>query len=379
VTRSSRPRILSIIGTRPEAVKMAPVVRRFHASLDRFEHRLVTTGQHRSMPQQMLAAFGLRPDIDLALGEPNQNVAEFAARALAATSELLERERPDAVLVQGDTSTVMAVSIAAFYARVRVGHVEAGLRSFDRDNPFPEEINRRITSVVADWHFAPTERARRNLLAEGIADDTIHVTGNTVVDALAQTWFDGASPEVLASIGDDRRVVLVTAHRRESFGEPMRAICRAIRSIVEERSDVDVVFPVHPNPSVRDVVREALDGVGRVHLIEPMTYEDLLATMKRSVLVLTDSGGIQEEAPCIGTPVLVLRSVTERPELIESGGGILVGTSEEAIRRETLRLLDDDAARQAMRDAPNPFGDGRAAERIVEILARSYGLPSREP
>lgn len=362
------PRILTIIGTRPEAVKMAPVVREITARGDRFEHVLATSGQHRELIEQMLAPLGLEAEANLALMEPGQTLAALTARALTAVADLLERVRPDALLVQGDTTTVMTASLAAFYAGVRVGHVEAGLRTADRRNPFPEEINRRLTGVLADWHFAPTERARRNLLAEGIADAAIHVTGNTIVDALA--LFDPGAIRVAAleSIDDAARLVLVTAHRRESIGEPLRSICRALRRIAAEREDVAIVYPVHPNPGVAAIVREELTGARRVHLIEPLGYREMLAAMKRSTLVLTDSGGIQEEAPTLGVPVLVLRETTERPELIDSGAGLLVGTEEESIVNAALQLLDDDVARDAMRGIANPFGDGRAALRIVDAL-----------
>jgi UDP-N-acetylglucosamine 2-epimerase (non-hydrolysing) len=349
---------------------MAPVARAFQRRGDRFEHLLATTGQHRDMAAQMLEAFGLVADVDLELGEPDQTLASFASRALAATAELFATVRPDVVLVQGDTTTVMAASLAAFYAGVRVGHVEAGLRTGVRRNPFPEELNRRVTSVVADWHFAPTERAAANLRGEGIDPASIHVTGNTVVDALAMLDLDGAEPDIVRSLPDAQRLLLVTAHRRESFGAPMRAVCRALRAIAAERADVAIVYPVHPNPSVGDVVHAELDGVERVHLVAPMSYRELLATMRRSAIVLTDSGGIQEEAPSFGVPVLVLRDASERRELIDAGGAVLVGTDERLIVETALRLLDDETELAALRPTANPFGDGRAAERIVEILER---------
>lgn len=350
---------------------MAPVAAALRDRRDRLEHVLATSGQHREMASQMLAAFGIPPDIDLALGEPDQSLAGFASRALEGVAELIDRVRPDVVLVQGDTTTVMAAALAAFYGGVRVGHVEAGLRSFDRANPFPEEVNRRLTAVVADWHFAPTEGARRNLLAEGISDGAIHVTGNTVVDALTTIDLDGVMPAVLDRIATGHRIILVTAHRRESFGPRLRAIFGALRAIVESVRDVEIVYPVHPNPNVAEVAHEMLDGMARVHLVAPLEYRELLVTLQRSVLVLTDSGGIQEEAPSFGVPVLVLREETERPELIEAGAGMLVGTTRERIIEEALRLLGDERARREMSEAKNPFGDGRAAARIADILERS--------
>ena len=361
-------RVLTIIGTRPEAIKMAPVIRELATRTDRFEHTLVSTGQHREMVAQVLHAFGLSIAIDLELMEHDQSLAGFAARSLHATARVIQSLRPDAILVQGDTTTVLTSALAAAYARVFVGHVEAGLRTHDRDNPFPEEINRRVAGSLADIHFAPTERARENLLREGVAAPTVHVVGNTIVDALESIDLDAYAPSILDRVDAMHRLVLVTVHRRESFGAPLEAICRAIVSIVGEARDVEVILPVHPNPQVASIVRAQLDGVDRVHLVEPLPYPDLLATLKRSALVLSDSGGIQEEAPSLGVPVLVLRDATERPELIESGAGRLVGTDEVAIAREALRLLGDPPALAAMRPTKNPFGDGRSAARIVDLL-----------
>lgn len=369
-------RVLTIIGTRPEAIKMAPVIRELATRTDRFEHTLVSTGQHREMVAQVLHAFGLSIAIDLELMEHDQSLAGFAARSLHATARVIQSLRPDAILVQGDTTTVLSSALAAAYARVFVGHVEAGLRTHDRDNPFPEEINRRVAGSLADIHFAPTERARENLLREGVAAHTVHVVGNTIVDALESIDLDAYAPSILDRVDAMHRLVLVTVHRRESFGAPLEAICRAIVSIVGAVRDVEIILPVHPNPQVASIVRAQLDGVDRVHLVEPLPYPDLLATLKRSALVLSDSGGIQEEAPSLGVPVLVLRDATERPELIESGAGRLVGTDEFAIVREALRLLGDPSALAAMRPTKNPFGDGRSAARIVDLLDAALLLHS---
>ncbi len=351
---------------------MAPVVRAFQRRKDVFDHTFVSTAQHREMLDHVLEAFGLKPDIDLQLMRPDQRLAGFASRALAKLSDLFAQLAPDCVLVQGDTTTVMAASLAAFYQGVKVGHVEAGLRSFDRRNPFPEEINRRIAGCLADWHFAPTERARQNLLREGVSSETIFVTGNTIVDALQALHPEGCfENEVLNSLSfEQRRVLLVTAHRRENHGAPLAAVCDALQALVFTFNDVEVVYPVHLNPNVRTLVHKKLGSIQRVHLIEPVSYGDLLRLMKRCFLILTDSGGIQEEAPSFQKPVLVLRDVTERPEVIEAGGAKLVGTDASKIIRETSHLLSDSEAYRKMAAVENPFGDGRAGERIVSILGQ---------
>jgi UDP-N-acetylglucosamine 2-epimerase len=368
----TRKRIVTIVGTRPEAIKLAPVVLEIQRRSDHFEQNLVATAQHRRLLDQVLEAFGLTPDIDLDLMEQDQALAGFASKSLRALSDLFEELRPDAVLVQGDTTTVMTAALAAFYCGILTGHVEAGLRSHDRRNPFPEEINRRVAGSLADLHFAPTSRARANLLAEGVSDTKIFITGNTIVDALKSMRVDGefeASP--LRRIDfTERRVLLVTAHRRESHGAPLRSICRALAAIVDKHRDVELVYPVHLNPNVSDEVRRELAGNDRIHLIDPVSYSDLLRLIDRCYLILTDSGGIQEEAPSFHKPVLVMREVTERPELIEVGGGRLVGAEEARIVEAASLLLEDRSEYEKMAGAPNPFGDGRAAARIVEILDR---------
>jgi UDP-N-acetylglucosamine 2-epimerase (non-hydrolysing) len=361
-------RIAVVVGTRPEVIKMAPVVAKLTEAPD-IQVVNVVTAQHRELLDQVLGLFGVGVDVDLDLMRSDQALGPFVARALDALSAWFVEAVPDVVLVQGDTNTAMAAALAAFYLGIPVGHVEAGLRSHDRKQPFPEEVNRRVITSASDVHFAPTEGARRNLAAEGVPSADIVVTGNTIVDALQSLDLSGPFDDgSLDSLGASAsRRVLVTAHRRENFGEPLRQVCHAIARLTDRR-DVEFVYPVHPNPNVQRVVNQELEGLAGVHLVAPVSYGDLLRLLRSSHFVLTDSGGIQEEAPSFNTPVLVLRDVTERPELIESGGGLLVGAAEDVIVRESLRLLDDDAHHQAMASAQNPFGDGRAAERITATL-----------
>ena len=367
----NRTKIFSIVGTRPEVIKMAPVIRALDRDAGRFEHRVVTTAQHREMLDQILAVFGIEPDIDLGLMQHDQSLAGFASRSLMALSDLFERERPDWILVQGDTTTVMTAALAAFYNSVKVGHVEAGLRSFDRLNPFPEEINRHIAGCLADLHFAPTERSRQNLLREGVREEDIFVTGNTIVDALLSVPLEGPFDDARLSRVDleHRRIILATAHRRENHGERLRSICRAMKEIVGKFDDAEVIYPVHLNPNVGGPVREELGGVAGITLVDPVSYRDLLKLMERCYLILTDSGGIQEEAPSFHKPVLVLRELTERPEVVEAGAGRVIGTDSERIVREVSLLLNSRSEYKKMSEVPNPFGDGHAAERIAGILA----------
>jgi UDP-N-acetylglucosamine 2-epimerase (non-hydrolysing) len=363
-------RILTIIGTRPEAIKMAPVVQELARQDDRFRVRVCVTAQHREMLDQVLELFAIDPDVDLDLMEPGQTPSQVAARVLFALEPVLEMWRPDWVLVQGDTTTVLAASVCAHYHRVKVGHVEAGLRTFDRNNPFPEEMNRVVTDHVSDLHFAPTPRARDNLLREGIAGDRIAVTGNTVVDALLQVVRRGWTPPIgdpLHRLSSSKRTLLVTAHRRENFGAPLRDICEALCRLAA-RPDVQVVYPVHLNPNIWQPVHEIVDGHPGVLLVPPVDYQRLVYLMKKSCLVLTDSGGIQEEAPSLGVPVLVLREVTERPEGVQAGTAQVVGTDPDRIVAAASRLLDDEAAYALMAQAVNPYGDGQAARRIAKRL-----------
>ena len=368
----SRLRVLAVMGTRPEAIKMAPVVRALQARPKAFSVRVCATAQHREMLDQALDLFGIVPDIDLDLMRPGQSLSGLGARVLASLDPVLVAERPDWVLVQGDTTTVAMAALAAQHRQVRVGHVEAGLRTGDRRNPFPEEMNRVMTDHVSDLCFAPTETTRRNLLLEGIADTSIHVTGNTVIDALLaivdRDWTPGAG-DPLAELPADRRWLLVTAHRRENHGLPLEDICRALRRIAQERGDqVHVIYPVHRNPEVWGPVHDRLAGLPAITLLPPVDYRALVYLMGRCSLVLTDSGGLQEEAPSLNKPVLVLRETTERSEAVAAGATRVVGTDARRIVDETYRLLDDEGAYAAMAGAPNPYGDGHAAERIADVL-----------
>lgn len=373
IERMGGRRIVTVVGTRPEVIKMAPVIREIERLPEVFHHTLVTTAQHREMLDQALDVFNLRPDIDLGLMRQNQDLAEFASNSLTVLSRTLRDLNPDFLMIQGDTTTVMTAALAAFYCGIRVGHVEAGLRSFNRRNPFPEEINRRITTCLADLHFAPTDGARLNLLAEGVPADRIFVTGNTVVDALESiTILDGFDDDNLSRLDlGGSRLLLVTAHRRESQGEPLRSICAALKSLALAYEDLQIVYPVHMNPVVRAIVQEELGDTPRIHLVSPVSYLDSLRLMKNCYLVLTDSGGVQEEAPSFRKPVLVLREVTERPELIEINAGVLVGSDVRRIVEAATRLLDDRRQYDVMCAAENPFGDGLAAERIVRLLAQA--------
>lgn len=363
-------RVLLVFGTRPEAVKMARLAQLMRDHPD-IEPILCVTAQHRQMLDQVLDWFKLTPDIDLNLMQPDQTLADLTARAITSVSRVIADTRPDVVLVQGDTTTVMTASLAAFYARVPVGHIEAGLRTYDNANPFPEEANRRLTSVLATYHFAPTQRAADTLIAErGIDPARVYLTGNTVVDALHWTRSQPYTLNLDIPFDEREKLILVTAHRRESFGAEFRSICSALRELVESNPDLRIVYPVHLNPNVRQPVYEILGGVERIHLIEPLPYPALVHLMARSWLILTDSGGIQEEAPSLGKPVLVMRRTTERPEAIEAGVAKLVGTDAEAIVSAVENLIRDDCAYRTMANAVSPFGDGRATERIIEILLR---------
>jgi UDP-N-acetylglucosamine 2-epimerase (non-hydrolysing) len=358
-------KVAVVFGTRPDAVKMAPVV---HAlALDaRFECVPIATGQHRELADEVLALFGIVPEHDLEVMTEGQSLTEVTTRVLERLSPLLEDERPDVVLVHGDTATSTAAALASYYKKIPVGHVEAGLRTDTIYEPFPEEMNRRMTGVIATHHFAPTPTARQNLLREGKDPRSIVVTGNTVIDAFL--WVhERITPDDTPAIAT-KRLIFVEAHRRENLGEPFEAVCRALRSVVRAHPDVSLLWPVHPNPSVVEVVRRNLEGEARVYLVSPMSYRKLVGAIGRCTLVATDSGGLQEEAPCLGKPVLVLRRVTERPEGVTAGTLRLVGTDETTIVAAHNELLDDDAAYQRMAHAANPYGDGQAARRIAEAL-----------
>ncbi len=365
-----RIRVLAVCGTRPDAIKMAPVVIELRRHPQQVDLVLAVSGQHREMLAQVLDAFDLRPDHDLDIMSAKQSLAQITTRALEGLEKLTCEIRPDLVLAQGDTTTTFAAALAAFYNKVSFGHVEAGLRTDNKYDPFPEEMNRRMTSALADLHFAPTDLAKHNLLADGIREDKVFVTGNTVIDALLSIAskdykFDD---ERVSSAAGSGRMILLTAHRRENWGEPMRAICTAVKRIVSSNPDLSVVFPVHKNPTVREVVFPELGDVERVVLIEPPDYVPFVHLMKSAYLVLTDSGGVQEEAPSLGKPVLVLRKTTERPEGVEAGSAKLVGTDTSRIVSEVEKLTHYRSAYQEMAQVKNPYGDGHAAERIWDAI-----------
>ncbi len=368
-------RVLSVFGTRPEAIKMAPVVKRLEARPDRFESLVCVSAQHRDMLDQVLDVFALTADHDLEIMTPGQSPSGVAARVLDRLPPLLREVRPDVLLVQGDTMTTFAASFAAYLERIPSCHVEAGLRTGNRYHPFPEEMNRVLTTRLADLHFAPTSTARDRLLAEGVPAETVLLTGNTVIDALLATVradYQFKTP-ALAALDPKLRLVLVTTHRRESFGDPLRATCAAIADLVTRFPDVEVVLPVHPNPHVKGTVEALLCDTPRVRLIQPVDYLEFVHLMARAHLILTDSGGVQEEAPSLGKPVLVLRNTTERPEGVEAGTAVVVGTDRERIVETASTLLSSKAAYERMATAVSPYGDGRASERIVAALEQRYG------
>ena len=376
MTAQPTRKILLVFGTRPEAIKMAPVVQAL-IEAKQWEVKVCVTAQHRQMLDQVLSLFEIAPDFDLNLMKPGQDLTDITCSVLTGMRDVFKQWSPDLVLVHGDTATAMAAALAAYYAKIPVGHVEAGLRTNDIYSPWPEEMNRRMVGRVATYHFAPTETARNNLLSEGCADSTIFVTGNTVIDALLKMVERIKTDKPLNQnlsqkfpfIDANKRMILVTGHRRENFGEGFDSICKALRKIAE-RGDVQVVYPVHLNPNVQEPVHRILAGCENIHLIEPQDYLPFVYLMNRAYLLLTDSGGIQEEAPSLGKPVLVMRDTTERPEAIEAGTVELVGTDETRIVTKTNKLLDDAQEYQRMSLAHNPYGDGRAAHRIVELIDR---------
>ena len=368
-------RVLSVFGTRPEAIKMAPVVQALQNAPDRFESVVCVSAQHRSMLDQVLQVFGLEADHDLDLMTAAQSPADVTARVLERLPPLLRQIRPDVLLVQGDTMTSFAAAFAAYLERIPSGHVEAGLRTGDRYQPFPEEMNRVLTTRLASIHFAPTTQARAALLSEGVSPSDVHLTGNTVIDALLATVrpnYTFRSPQ-LGSLDPGRRLVLVTTHRRESFGAPLESTCAAIRSLAGRFPDLQFVLPVHPNPQVKQTVERLLCDLPGMHLIAPVDYVEFVHLMNRAYLVLTDSGGVQEEAPSLGKPVLVLREVTERPEGVEAGTAVVVGTDRDRIVSVASELLTSKTAYDRMANAVNPYGDGKASGRIADALAERFG------
>lgn len=378
-----QPKVMVIFGTRPEAIKMAPIVSRLRRYAGEISTCVVVTAQHRSMLDQVLQIFEIEPDHDLDIMLPGQSLTEITVRSLTGLERILNSEKPDLVLVQGDTTTAFIGGLAAFYQQIPVGHVEAGLRTRDKYNPYPEEMNRQLLDVLTDLCFAPTLTSKKALLAEGIPEKRILVTGNTVIDALLATAAKPHSFTLPAlqqiEFGAPIRTILVTAHRRENLGAPMQDICNALRDLLEAREDLQVVFPVHLNPKVRETVWATLGDMDRAKLIDPLDYLDFVHVMKRVDLIVTDSGGVQEEAPALGVPVLVIRATTERPEAIEAGTARLVGTNRQAIVSAVSRLLDDPVEYNSMSHAVNPYGDGHAAERTVDAIRYFFGLAAAAP
>ncbi|PKM82202.1 MAG: UDP-N-acetylglucosamine 2-epimerase (non-hydrolyzing) [Firmicutes bacterium HGW-Firmicutes-14] len=375
-------KVLAVFGTRPEAIKMAPLVKELQNRPGRISCKVAVTAQHREMLDQVLELFDIKPAYDLNIMLPNQTLYEITTRALTGLNEILEQEKPDIVLVHGDTTTTFAASLAAFYRQIKVGHVEAGLRTGNKYSPYPEEMNRKLTGTLADIHFAPTTNARDNLLKEGADPGTILVTGNTVIDALMATIRDNYvfGDPVLDGIDfQKKRVLVVTTHRRENLGDPLYSVYCALKSVVERYPDVEVVFPVHKNPKVREMAESVLGGLPGVHLIDPLEYSPFVNLMNKSYMVLTDSGGLQEEAPSLGKPVLVLRDTTERPEAVEAGTVLMAGTDRDVVNRACTELLEDAGKYKMMANAVNPYGDGKASGRIAAGLEHFFGLSDRKP
>ncbi|RJO62172.1 UDP-N-acetylglucosamine 2-epimerase (non-hydrolyzing) [candidate division WS5 bacterium] len=376
-------KIMIVFGTRPEAIKMAPLVEQFESHRDRFNTIVCVTAQHREMLDQVLNLFDIDPQYDLNVMTDDQTLSDLTVKVLSGITKVLEKEKPDMVFVQGDTTTTFVTSLAAFYMRIPVGHVEAGLRTLNKFSPYPEEINRRLTSSMSDYHFAPTEQAKDNLIKEGASESFVFVTGNTVIDALKivikkhnkmserRKWKDFFLSEHNISLLDSVKTILVTGHRRESFGGGFKRICEALSKLAKKNPGLQIIYPVHLNPNVRKPVYSILSNIRNIKLIPPLDYEPFVFLMNNSYLILTDSGGIQEEAPSLGKPVLVMRDTTERPEGVEAGTAKLVGTRTENIVKETGKLLDDRSEYERISKAVNPYGDGKASNRIVEIILRA--------
>lgn len=375
-------KVMTVFGTRPEAIKMAPIVLELQKHPDTIVPVVAVTAQHREMLDQVLNLFHIKPDHDLNIMAAGQTLFDITTRAMMGLDKVLTEEKPDIVLVHGDTTTTFAGALAAYYHQTAVGHVEAGLRTHNKYSPFPEEMNRRLTGCIADLNFAPTSTSEANLLAENVPPESIFVTGNTVIDALHHTVRDDFDfqEESLKDVDfQNKRIILVTTHRRENLGEPMRHVYKALKQLTEEFDDVEVVFPVHKNPKVREVVNEELGRLAKVHLIDPLDYEPFANLMHRAYLILTDSGGVQEEAPALGKPVLVLRDTTERPEAVDAGTVKLIGTDRERVYEEAKKLLTDKAEYSRMAESVNPYGDGKAAARIIQAILYHYGLADGRP
>lgn len=370
-------KIMTVFGTRPEAIKMCPLVLEMRKHPDTIQPIVAVTAQHREMLDQVLDLFGITPDYDLNIMTSGQTLYDVTCRAIMGLKDVMEEAKPDIVLVHGDTTTTFAGSLAAFYAQIPVGHVEAGLRTGNKYSPYPEEMNRKLTGAISDMHFSPTSTSKANLLKENVNPANIYVTGNTVIDALQTTVkeeYSFADSDFNKVFATGHKLILMTTHRRENLGEPMRHVYKALKTVLETHPEVEAIFPVHKNPKVREIVQEELGSLARVHLIEPMDYEPFANLMAKVDIVLTDSGGIQEEAPALGKPVLVLRDTTERPEAVEAGTVKLVGTAYEDILRETNLLLDDAEYYRSMAEAANPYGDGRACARIINAILVKNGL-----
>jgi len=375
-------KVMTVFGTRPEAIKMAPVILELEKFADKIETTVAVTAQHREMLDQVLNLFKIKPDYDLNIMSADQTLFDITSRALLGLNKILQEVKPNIVLVHGDTTTTFAGALAAYYHQISVGHVEAGLRTWNKFSPYPEEMNRKLTAALTDLNFAPTDTAKKNLLREGTDEEKIFVTGNTVIDALYKTVRPDFkfSDEFLNGIDyEGKRVILVTTHRRENLGDPLRQVYKALKKVLDEFSDVEIIFPVHKNPKVRDIVDEELGNLPRVHLTVPLDYEPFANLMSRVKLILTDSGGVQEEAPALGKPVLVLRDTTERPEALDAGTVKLVGTDFDAVYGNTKLLLTDAAEYKKMSEACNPYGDGKAAERIVQAILWNYKLADEKP
>lgn len=372
-------KVMTVFGTRPEAIKMAPIVKELGERSDEFDAVTVVSAQHRQMLDQVLDIFHIDPDYDLDIMKKRQTLDQITSNVILGLADIMDKEKPDIVLVHGDTTTTFAASVSAFYHQIKLGHVEAGLRTWNKYSPYPEEMNRQLTDVLTDMYFAPTTQSKANLLKENHPEDEIYITGNTAIDALKQTVNDNYHHAVLDMIDKDKRMILVTMHRRENQGEPMRRVFRAMLDVVKTHDDVEIIYPVHLNPVVQEAARSILGNHPRIHLIDPLDVVDFHNLAARSYFIMTDSGGVQEEAPSLGKPVLVLRDTTERPEGVTAGTLKLVGTDPDAVRTNMIQLLDDDAEYKRMANAKNPYGDGHAAERILDAIAYKFGASSKKP
>ncbi len=372
-------KVMTVFGTRPEAIKMAPLVLELQKQSQRFEAITTVSAQHREMLDQVLDIFHIKPDYDLNIMHARQTLTDITSNVLINLDKILKETKPDIVLVHGDTTTTFAASVAAFYNQIPIGHVEAGLRTWEKYSPYPEEMNRQMTDAMTDLYFAPTTQSKANLLKENHKEDNIYITGNTAIDALKQTVDKGYHHDILDKVSPDNKLILLTMHRRENQGGPMRRVFKVIREVVESREDVEVIYPVHLSPAVQEAAKEILGNTERIHLISPLDVVDFHNLAARSYFIMTDSGGVQEEAPSLGKPVLVLRDTTERPEGVEAGTLKLVGTESEKVKQEMEELLDNAAEYQRMSQAKNPYGDGKASERILDAIAYYFGVTDKKP